>query len=40
MEWYRAYCFEVTGHQILIESLLFIDCLDMTSFSAKIIGSG
>ena len=32
MRRYRAYRFMVTVHQILIESLLFKDCSDMTSY--------
>ena len=30
MRWYIACCFEVTVHEILVESLLFKDSWDMT----------
>ena len=35
MRWYSAYCFEVTVHQLLIASLLYKDCSDITSFQAN-----
>ena len=32
MKWYSAYCFEVTVHRILVDSLLFKSCSELTLF--------